>query len=85
MNIQYPHDQDNKLLEYARADMAYVERKVSDISAGGCCVFDSTCATGETHQTQTAPNHSHVKQDELGQGFQPPPKREDGPRHSDAE
>ena len=69
MKVQYQHDQNKKLLEYARADMEYVEQKVSDVSIGGCCMCGSTCATDEVHQKSDKPNHSHVQQDELGKIF----------------
>ena len=67
--IQDQHDQNQKLLEYARADMEYVEQKVSDVSIGGCCMFGSTCATDEVHQKPDNPNHTHVQQDDLGKIF----------------
>ena len=69
MKVQYQHDQNKKLLEYARADTEYVEQKVSDVSIGGFCMCGSTCATDEVHQKSDKPNHSHVQQDELGKIF----------------
>ena len=68
-NLQYQHGQDQKLLEHARADMEYVEQRVSDVSFGGCYMFGSTCATGDVRQQTAKPDHSRVQQDDLGKIF----------------